>query len=151
MSYNIYNNEVVVIAVLQTILKDVDEIDLSRISLIVPFLMDEHIVEILNTHNVEYNIDNIITLNRIPLANFNDRFLSLLPVLYRAIGMLLDVQIVSMRNGKLIRRNITLLDNMIKDSQSQRLSSVCNAARTIMNMTNGKNIAKYYELLKIEL
>lgn len=144
-------NVAFVVGVLQTAIKVEESIELSRIALLMPLLMDDNVVGKINDELVQYNFENLISANRIILANYNDRYLSVLPLVYQAIALMLDIDAVSMRDGRLTRLNTDKLAQMISSCNSQSLCNMCRATEKILRMTEGKNIAKLYNFLKVEL
>lgn len=147
----IRKNVAFVVGALRTALNIEDNIELSRLALIMPLLMDDRIISIVNDSTMQYSFESLISTNRIPLANYNERYLSALPYLYQAIAILLDVEVVSMRNGVLTKINTKIIADMNDSCQCQALTSMCKAMQRLLKMTYGKSIVKMYELLNIEL
>lgn len=149
--YTLYNNDAFVVGILQTAIQEEDDIEIARIALLLPLLFDDKIVAKVCNIQVSYTIENLVMTNKVPLANYNDRYISVLPMLYRAIAMMLDVNAISMKSGKLVRRNMEILSRMIPESNSCRMNSMCVATRSLMKMTYSKDISKLYKMLNIEL
>ena len=149
--YTLYNNDAFVVGILQTAIQEEDDIEITRIALLLPLLFDDKIVAKVCNIQVSYTIENLVMTNKVPLANYNDRYISVLPMLYRAIAMMLDVNAISMKSGKLVRRNMEILSRMIPESNSCRMNSMCVATRSLMKMTYSKDISKLYKMLNIEL
>lgn len=149
--YTLYNNDAFVVGILQTAIQEEDDIEIARIALLLPLLFDDKIVAKVCNIQVSYTIENLVMTNKVPLANYNDRYISVLPMLYRAIAMMLDVNAISMKGGKLVRRNMDVLSRMIPESNSSRMNSMCVTTRSLMKMTCSKDISKLYKMLNIEL
>lgn len=147
----IQKNVAFVVGVLHTALVAEDNIELSRLSLIMPLLMDDQIVAKVNDSSKSYSLETLTSTNGILLANYNERYLSTLALLYQAVALLLDVEAVSMKNGVLTRKDISVLSGMNASCNCQSLNAMCKAMRKLLNMTQGKNMAKMYQLLKVEL
>ena len=147
----IKKNVAFVVGALQTAIKSEDNIELSRIALLMPLLMDDSVVSKINDDSIQYDFENLISANKMILANYNDRYLSVLPLIYQAIALMLDIEAISMRNGCLTRANIDILSQMISNCNSQSLCNMCRATERILRMTEGKSIAKLYNLLKVEI
>lgn len=147
----IQKNVAFVVGALHTAMVAEDNIELSRLSLIMPLLMDDQIVEKVNGTSKRYSLETLASTNSIPLANYNERYLSTLALLYQAVALLLDVQAVSMRNGVLTRKDTSVLSGMNASCDCQSLNDMCMAMRKLLKMTEGKNIAKMYQFLKVEL
>lgn len=149
--YVLYNNDAFVVGILQTAIQEEDNIEISRMALLLPLLFDDKIVSKVCNTQISYTIENLVMTNKVPLANYNDRYISALPMLYRAIAMMLDVNAISMRSGKLIRREFEVLSRMIPECDSKRLNSMSVATRSLLKMTCSKDITRLYKMLNIEL
>lgn len=147
----IQKNVAFVVGVLYAAVNTEDEIELSRLALLMPLLMDNRIVSNLNDDSKQYGFETLISINRIPLANYNERYISVLPLLYQAIALLLDVEVVSMRNGVLIKIDNDVLVDMNVSCQCNSLTRMCIATSKLLKMTEGKSIASMYKFLNIEL
>ena len=148
---NIQKNVAFVVGALQTAMVVEDNIELSRLSLIMPLLMDDQIVAKVNDLSKRYFFKTLVSTNSILLANYNERYLSTLVLLYQAVALLLDVKAISMRNGVLTSKDTSILSGMNTSCDCQSLNDMCMAMRKLLNMTQGKNMAKMYQLLKVEL
>lgn len=147
----VQKNVAFVVGSLYTAIDIENEIELSRLALLMPLLMDDRIVSNLNDETRQYSFDTLISTNRIPLANYNERYLSTLSLLYQAIALLLDVEAVSMRNGVLIKMDNDVLEDMNTSCKCNSLTRMCMATSKLLKMTEGKSIASMYKLLNIEL
>jgi hypothetical protein len=140
-----------VVGIIRVALKKFGTIEMSKLTLLLPMLLDDKIVKLLQNRNVEYNVRNLITYNNLSLANYNDRYLSLLPLVYEAVSLLLDVDAVGLENGKITTSKLEILDEMKVKSQSKRLDSVCIAAERLLNIVENDNLSRLYTILKVEL
>ena len=147
----IQKNVAFVVGVVHTAMVEEDNIELSRLSLILPLLMDDLIVAKLIDQSKEYSLETLVSTNSILLANYNERYLSTLALLYQAVALLLDMQAVSMRNGVLTRKDTIVLSDMNASWDCQSLNDMCKSMIKLLNMTEGKNVTKMYQLLKVEL
>lgn len=147
----IQKNVAFVVGVVHTAMVEEDNIELSRLSLILPLSMDDQIVAKLNDSSKQYSLETLASTNSILLANYNERYLSTLALLYQAVALLLDMQAVSMRNGVLTRKDTFVLSDMNASCDCQCLNDMCKAIIKLLHMTKEKNIAKMYQLLKVEL
>lgn len=150
-SYYLRNNVSLAIGVIHTVLATGRTISMAELSLLLPFLFDDKIVEILNDKNKEVTVSNIITMNKIALANFNDRYLSLLPLVYQSLSILLDVDAVSISEGEITAKNIHLFDDMVAKSDSQPLKDICKASGKLFCIIDRKQLSELYKTLKVEL
>ena len=76
--YYTYNNIAIMACTITAILHGRSQVPMSKVSVLLPFLLDDSITEKLV--NLNYgSLDALIQQNRISLANFNDRYKDLLP------------------------------------------------------------------------
>ncbi len=150
-SYYLRNNVALAIGVIHTALASGKPLSMAELSLLLPFLFDDKIVEMLNDKNRYVTIPSLITMNKIALANFNDRYLSLLPLVYQSLSILLDVDAVSISDGEISAKNIHLFDDMVEKSDSQPLNNICKASERLFGMIDRKQLSGLYKTLKIEL
>lgn len=147
----IQKNVAFVVGALQTAMMEEDNIELSRLTLIMPLLMDDQIVAKVNDTSKRYTLETLASTNSLLLANYNERYLSTLALLYQAVALLLDMNVISMMNGVLTRKDTSVLSRMNALCNCQGLNDMCMAMRMLLNMTEGKNMAKMFQLLKVEL
>lgn len=147
----IQKNVAFVVGALHTAMMAEDNIELSRLSLIMPLLMDDQIVAKVNDTSKRYSLETLASTNSLLLANYNERYLSTLALLYQAVALLLDMKVISMKNGVLTRKDTSILSHMNTLCDCQCLNDMCLAMRNLLNMTEGKNPAKMFQLLKVEL
>lgn len=150
-SYYLRNNVALAIGVIHAALATGKPLSMAELSLLLPFLFDDKIVEMLNDKNRYVTVPSLITMNKIALANFNDRYLSLLPLVYQSLSILLDVDAVSISDGEISDKNIHLFDDMVEKCDSQSLDNICKASERLFGMIDRKQLSGLYKTLKIEL
>lgn len=150
-SYYLRNNVALAIGVVNTILRAGKPISMAELSLLLPFLFDEKIVNTLLDRHKYVTIGSLITMNKIALANFNDRYLSLLPLVYQSLSMMLDVKAITISEGVIYAKDLHLFDEMIAESESNHLQTICKASVQLFNMFEHVRISNMYKTLKIEL
>ena len=117
-SYYLRNNVALAIGVVNTILRTGKSISMAELSLLFPFLFDEKIVNTLLDRHKYVTIGSLITMNKIALANFNDRYLSLLPFVCQSLSMMLDVKAITISEGVIYLKDLHSFDEMIAESES---------------------------------
>ena len=148
--YYTYNNIAIIACTITAILHSRSHVPMSKVSVLLPLLLDDSITEKLVTQH--YNsLDALIQQNRIPLANFNDRYKDLLPQMIDSIAMLLDMNIVS-----LCGETARLIDNSFyieiqQNNQSERLDTICKAINKLMPLVEKQDISRIYSKLNILL
>lgn len=150
-SYYLRNNVALAIGVVNTILRTGKSISMAELSLLLPFLFDEKIVNTLLDRHKYVTIGSLITMNKIALANFNDRYLSLLPLVCQSLSMMLDVKSITISEGVIYAKDLHLFDEMITESESDQLRTICDASLRLFNMFDRVRLSDMYKTLKIEL
>ena len=150
-SYYLRNNVALAIGVVNTLLTTGKSISMAELSLLLPFLFDEKIVNTLLDSHKYVTIGSLITMNKIALANFNDRYLSLLPLVYQSLSMMLDVKAITISEGMIYAKDLHPFDKMIAESESNQLQAICDASLRLLNMFEHVRLSDMYKTLKIEL
>ena len=150
-SYYLRNNVALAIGVVNTILRTAKSISMAELSLLLPFLFDDKIVNTLLDRNKYVTLGSLITMNKIARANFNDRYLSLLPLVYQSLSMMLDVKAITITEGVIYARDLHPFDEMITESESHQLQTICYASLRLFDMFEHVRLSDMYKTLKIEL
>lgn len=150
-SYYLRNNFMLVVGIIRVALKKSEAIEMSELALLLPMLLDDKIVDLLQNQNIKYKVGNLIMHNSLSLANYNDRYFSLLPLVYEAVSLLLDIDAIGLKDGKITTRNLAILDEMKEQSQSERLNLICIATDKLLDIVANDNLSQLYTVLKIEL
>lgn len=140
-----------VVGIIRVALRKFGSIEISELALLLPMLLDDKIVKLLQNENLEYKVGSLIMHNNLSLANYNDRYLSLLPLVYEAVSLLLDVDAIGLENGQITVSKLEILDEMTEKSQSKRLNLICIAAERLLNIIANDNLSRLYTVLKVEL
>lgn len=148
--YYLRNNPVIVMGVIETALQKDGRVDVSRIAALLPLLFDERMVEVLLDGKIQYNFRQLVQLNNLYLANYNDRYLSLLMPFYRALSILLDAGVVKL-NGSEIELSSNQLFNISKSGNSERMNRVVDATGRLLSIAEKETNKELYQLLKVAL
>ncbi len=140
-----------VIGIIRVSLKKYGTIEMSKLALLLPMLLDDKIVKLLQNRDVEYKIGSLIMHNNLSLANYNDRYLSLLPLIYEAVSLLLDVDAIGLDSGKITANKLEILDRLKEESRSERLNLISIATERLLSIMSNENLSRLYTALKIEL
>lgn len=76
--YYVYNNVAITAFAIISMLNVSSRIPLSKVALLMPMLLDDNITQKMVSQNYT-SFDSVVTLNKIFLSNFNDRYIDLLP------------------------------------------------------------------------
>ena len=146
--YYLRNNPVIVMGVIETALQREGHVDVGRIAALLPILFDERMVEILLNGTVQYSFRQLVQLNNLYLANYNDRYLSLLRPLYRALSIMLDVDAVKL-NGCEIESSTHQLYTMANSNNSGRMKRVADATCRLLCIAEKETNKELYHLLNV--
>lgn len=136
--------------VIETALQKDGRVDVSRIAVLLPLLFDERMVEVLLDGKIQYSFRQLVQLNNLYLANYNDRYLSLLMPFYRALSILLDAGAVKL-NGSEIELSSNQLFSISKSGNSERMNRVVDATGRLLSIAEKETNKELYQLLKVAL
>lgn len=145
----IYNNEALVGCVILMLLKD-NGIDITRLSVVVPLLVNDKIRRRLSRYGEESLSDNIrscyatLTLNRIYREMLMIEINSLV-MLSQADLVLIEKEIITLTN-----KGTDLVENM-QQVTSLRLKEIMKAQSVIMNCVNELTTEQLYKTMEIQL
>ncbi|MDD6003715.1 MAG: DUF6521 family protein [Bacteroidales bacterium] len=145
-AYYIYNNEAIACCTLYSIIRIVKELDYSKYCLILPFLLDDKtIVKLKESETV--TIEDFIKQNIDIFGNFNQRYLSLLPITINSSIMLSDFHLIR------IDDTISLMSDSELDfsDSGDRLGKILSVVDKFCIMFARANTSNVYKLLNIDL
>lgn len=148
--YYLRNNPVIMMGVIKIVLQRDGHVDVGRIAALLPILFDERMVGKLLDGNVQYTFRQLVQQNNMYLANYNDRYLSLLNPFYRALSIMLDADTVQL-NGSEIEPSTDKLFRLVNTSSSVRMKRVTDAASRLLLLAEKESNKELYQLLKIAL
>ena len=148
-AYYLYNNVAITAGAIVAMLKSTERVDLAKIALFLPLLLDDNIVKKINEKS-EYSFDNIVSLNVLNMSNFNERYRNILPLLMDALSILLDMEVIVLRGAFVINRKSEICASML-ECDSIRLQFISSAASKLMKVTQNMDLSKMYYSLNVEL
>lgn len=145
-TYYIYNNEAIACCVLYSVVRIIKAIDYSKYCLILPFLLDDRTIIKLKESDAS-TIEEFIKQNIDIFGNFNQRYLSLLPITINSSIMLSDFHIIR------INDDISLMSDSELDfsDSGDRLGKILSVVDKFCIMFAGANASNVYKLLNIDL
>jgi len=147
-TYYIYNNEALASCILLAYLKASSSIDIARVCLVLPFLMDDKTVRYLRNHDLELGgLSQLISYQTGLFSSFNKRYLSLLPITVNSLILL------SKSSQIVISSEITSTSSLDVEIifKSKRLSDIIEAIPKFIQLTHGFNTSHLYQMLKVKL
>lgn len=149
-SYYLRNNPVIVMGIIKTALQQVGQVDMGRITVLLPILLDERMVEKLLDSNRQYTFRQLVMQNNMYLANYNDRYLSLLTPFYRALSIMMDADAVKL-NGADIEPSDHESFSFVNSCYSGRMEKVTAATCRLWILAEKESNKDLYQLLKVAL
>jgi hypothetical protein len=150
--FYLYNNEVLLIALISKLLSHNKHLDLARLSIMLPFLIDNNVVEMVSDTSKYYTLDNIITLEGRELSNYNDRYLNILPIALNAISIMMDIKAVRMEKSSLIiGKNLSKIADLFNQCESKRMSKLLSTSSIIFDVFDKLDTNTIYHKLRIQL
>lgn len=150
MEERVDKNVAFVVAIVQSAIQE-KGVELSTLAFMLPLLLDDSMVAMINDNHRSYNIEAMVSTKKIVLANYNDRYLYSITLLYQALALLLDVKAISINSGVVEKGPVACLSDMEKECKCVKLSDTCFAARRLLAMLEHSNMVKLYKLLKVEI
>lgn len=146
--YYIYNNEAIACSTIILVLQEVTRLDISKLCLVLPFLLDEKTVSLLEKNlDNGMSMDDIISNNPNCFSSFNRRYVALLPILINSITILYDAQII-----KVFRKEILYsFTNIIFNDCGERFNRIRKIASSFAMILNNTQTTELYKALKIQL
>lgn len=98
--FYIYNNEAISVVVLAGLMKIVKSLDVARVFIILPLLLDDRIIR-----KLAYSYDSIDAFfndNEKLLVGFNERYLELMPITLNSINILSESKTIKILKDKII-------------------------------------------------
>jgi hypothetical protein len=146
--YYTYNNEAIASCIFLSILNNIDELDIARFCLILPFLLDDRTVNYLDRNkHIETDLMQIIKEQPRLFVSFNKRYLSLLPVTINSLLLL------SKSNQIKINTQISSIGNLVFDRQNlgTRFQKIEEITPKFLSVIEKYSTSQLYNMLKIQL
>ncbi len=148
-SFYVYNNEAISALVVKKYLQYCKSIDISRIFIILPILLNDKLVEALYNENFE-NFENFIQKNPSLFSSFNDKYLEIMPIVINAITILKEMNDVNLEKNTINYVEGGLI-NINEDSIGNRIINIFFAIPKFIELTDNYETSSLYKILKIRL
>lgn len=148
-SFYVYNNEAISALVIKKYLGYCKIIDISRLFIILPILLNDKLVEALYNENFE-NFENFIQKNPSLFSSFNDKYLELMPIVINSITILKEMNDVILEKNTINYVEGGLI-NINEDSIGNRIINIFFAIPKLIELTGNYETSSLYKILKIRL
>jgi hypothetical protein len=149
--YYAYNNEALASCIFLSILNKKESIEISRLFLVLPFILDDRTVNYLSDKilldKIEY-LEELIDKKPRYFVSFNKRYLSFLPVSINALKILYNTKQIVI-SGKYIEKNTSFdADNF---SLGNRFRKINRTIPLLLSMIEEYKTDQLYKILRIQL
>lgn len=91
--YLLYNNLGIIMGVVMMMVRRHQKVNIAQLAIFLPLLLDDNIVKRV-TSSLSYRIINIVAIDKVNIANMNDRYRHSLLLLVNALSVLQDFDAV---------------------------------------------------------
>lgn len=147
-SYYVYNNEALASLILEKVLRLVNEIEIARFLLVLPLLLEDRIIVKLRTGDFS-DLGELINKHPALFANFNDRYLDLIPISINSLTLLKEMGVLTTRKNKIFYN--ANHNGFEKSVLSNRLENISEQLQNFINLTSSYETDTLYKILKIRL
>jgi len=146
----IFNNEAISTVCIGYFINNLKVVSIPKILLVLPFVLHEPTVKKLRGNSLKRSLEEFILKNPEVIANFNARFIDLLPLAVNSITILKELSIIK------LDRNFAYLnqDNFHPDRYrniGERMKNIFKAIDALCELMIESDINSFYLNLKIEL
>lgn len=147
--YYIYNNEAIASCIILSFIQEIETADLSRICILLPFLLDDRTVKYLRQiKDREISLDQIIRSEPRLFLSFNRRYLSLLPISINAITLLNKCNQICITSEGIILKEKFSFDEI---DMGIRFNEIKKVLPIFLRLINEYSTSQLYRVLKIQL
>ena len=139
-----------VMGVIETALQRDGHADVGRVAALLPILFDEKMVDLLLDNSMQFTLRQLVQQNNMYLANYNDRYLSLLHPFYHALSIMMDADTVVI-NGTDIETSTDKAFGLVSARKGDRMQRVCEATKRLFCLAEKETNKELYQLLNVAL
>jgi hypothetical protein len=146
--YYTYNNEAIASCVLLLVLNKVDKLDLARSCLVLPFLLDDRIVNYFTKNQGQnLSLEQLVKDQPRLFVSFNKRYVSLLPVTINSLMILNKSNQITIGNEVIMSKLFSFHNTNLGD----RFSTIKKIIPDFVTMIEKYQTPQLYKVLKIQL
>lgn len=143
-----YNNEAIACCTIYSVVKRLNNLSAAVITMVLPFLLNDHIVAKLKSTESE-NLLDFIALNRKVFLNFGGRFTAFLPITVNSVVLLKDFGLIKYGDDNSIILNKN--DELDFSQSGERLNQILSVSDKFANMLGNTDIVELFNNLRIAL
>lgn len=126
-------------------------IDIAKLSIIIPSLLDERICRYLHKSQDGIKLANFMMLNQRNISNYNDRYYALLPHFSTALSMLMEMDIVVLKKGSVVALNTNIFEDMKVMCDSRKIQSITEVTNRFLKMVDGISARRLFTMFNVQL
>jgi hypothetical protein len=147
--YYTYNNEAIASCIFLCLLQEVENVDIARSCLILPFLLDDKTVKYLQRLDEEkISLEYMIKEHSRLFTSFNKRYLSLLPVTINSLIILNKNNQIRITTSEISAKSGFSHEEI---DMGERFNEVRKVMHTFLRMIEKYSTVQLYRILKIQL
>lgn len=146
--YLLYNNIGLVMSIVMMMTKRHQKVNIAQIAIFLPLLLDDNVVKRANSP-VAYKIINLAAIDRVNIANMNERYRQALLVLVNALSVLQDFDAVRINRDIVEYIPNNKLEGMLEEHDCERLHRIKEAYYRLWSSPQDMGLAELYYLLGI--
>ena len=146
--YLLYNNLGIIMGIVMLITKRHQKVDIAQIAIFLPLLLDDNIVKRANSGTI-YRIYNLVAIDKVNVANMNDRYRHSLLLLINALSVLMDFDAVRIVREMVEYVPNNKLEDMIEKNCCDRLQRIKSAYYRLWSSQQEMELKDMYHLLGI--
>jgi hypothetical protein len=146
--YLLYNNLGIIMGIVMMIAKRHQRVNIAHIAIFLPLLLDDNVVRRAN-QGTSYRIINLIAIDKVNIANMNDRYRHSLLLLVNALAVLQDFDAVRIVKEDVEYIQENPLEGMIGENICDRLLKIKRAYNSLWRSQQEMELKDMYHLLGI--
>jgi len=148
--YYVYNNEAISSLILMSVVKQLNTIDIVRLFLILPCLLDDRFVNYVARTNNQSSFSTILKEKANLFVNFNQRYLELMPIAINSVMILKQCNLLTIKINCIEIIESGDLNNPLLDV-GERLQKIIRIIPQFIEMIAPYNTLQLYKFLKVQL
>lgn len=146
-----YHNTPLIACSIITCLQYQPTIDIAKLSIVIPCLLDERICNTLHKAQDGMKMANFMMLNQRNMANYNARYYALLPHFSTALSMLMEMDIVILKKGSVVALSTDMFEDMSTSCDSKKLQTISEVTNKFLRMVDGIPTRNLFTLFNVQL
>lgn len=146
-----YHNTPLIACAIIACLQYKPTIDIAKLSIIIPSLLDERICNYLHKSQDGRTLANFMMLNQRNISNYNARYYALLPHFATALSMLMEMDVIVLKKGKVTTLNTNIFEDMSTSCDSKKIQSITEVTNRFLRMVDNISTRKLFTMFNVQL